>query len=133
MPRLSYATLLDGWGTLNRSVKALETKEAFIEERRQELEEALEAATRLRNQYGKLLARLQSTSEQLQDAVARGKQAESRLRMLLRGTYGSSSPQLIRHGIPPRRAPRRRKRKNEEEIPAAEGAAPEEGSREGED
>jgi hypothetical protein len=65
---------------------------------------------RLQSQYRKLLGRLQATSEQLQASIVRGKDAESRLRLLLRGTYGSASPQLIRHGISPRRAPRRKKR-----------------------
>jgi hypothetical protein len=133
MPRQSYATLIVGWGRLNRSVQALETKEPFVEERRKELDAALAEAIRLRAQCDRLLGRLQTTSEQLQEVIARGKQAESRLRMLLRGTYGPSNPQLIRHGINPRRAPRRKKRGGEEETPAPESAALEQESQERED
>jgi hypothetical protein len=125
MPRHSYAQLFDGWGFLTRSVDALETKEPFVEERRQELATALADSMRLRSQYNKLLGKLQATSEQLQASIAQGKAAESRLRMLLRGTYGSSSPQLIRHGIPPRRAPRRRKGEVAPGMPPAEVGEPE--------
>lgn len=111
MPRQSYAQLFDGWGALTESFDALEIKEPFIEARRQDLETELEEARRLQRQYRKLLGKIQTTSELLQQSITRGKEAESRLRLLLRGTYGSASPQLIRHGIPPRRAPRRKKGK----------------------
>ena len=109
MPRQSYAQLFDGWETLARSVETLESSEPFLEARAAALGAELREARRLQSQYRRLLGKLQTTSEQLQASIARGKDAESRLRMLLRGTYGSSNPQLIRHGIAPRRAPRRKK------------------------
>jgi hypothetical protein len=117
MPRQSYAQLFEGWGVLTRSVDALETREPSIEARRKDLETELEEAKRLQGQYMKLLGKIRTTSEQLQRSVAHGKEAESRLRLLLRGTYGSASPQLIKHGIPPRRAPRRKKGEAVEEPP----------------
>jgi hypothetical protein len=122
MPRKSYPELLDGWSLLNNNVKALGSTEPHLEERRRELETEIETAWRLRNQQKKLLGKLHTNSRQLEQAVARGKEAESRLRALLRGTYGAANPHLVQYGIPPRRRPRRKAGGTvEEELPAVEG------------
>jgi hypothetical protein len=101
--------VFDGWGTLTRSVKALDSSEPLLVAQGERLEAELREAMRLRSLYRRLLGKLQMTSEQLQESIGRGKDAESRLRMLLRSTYGSTNPQLVRHGISPRRSPRRKK------------------------
>ncbi len=106
MPKISYAKLTLSWRMLNRSVAASVT-EPLVEARRRELEAALDEVQERHRRRSVLLVQAAENNRLLREAIARGKEAEARLRAFLKGTYGRESTELIRFGVQPQRKRRR--------------------------
>ena len=102
MPKISYAKLTLSWDRINTAL-GREDSEPFIEARRRELAAALAEVRERQQRQTALLEQAVSNTKLLREAVARGKEAEARLRALLKGAYGSKSKQLIRFGLSPQR------------------------------
>jgi len=106
MPKISYAKLTVSWDSINNAL-GKDVSEPVIEARRRELAAALAEVRERQQRQTDLLQEAVSNTRLLREAVARGKEAEARLRALLKGAYGSKSKQLIRFGLRPQRKRRR--------------------------
>jgi len=106
MPKISYAKLTVSWDSINNAL-GKDVSEPVIEARRRELAAALAEVRERQQRQTALLQEAVSNTRLLREAVARGKEAEARLRALLKGAYGSKSKQLIRFGLRPQRKRRR--------------------------
>jgi hypothetical protein len=106
MPKISYAKLTLSWDRINNAL-GHDISEPFIEARRRELAAALAEVRERQQRQTALLEQAVSNTRLLREAVARGKEAEARLRALLKGAYGRKSKQLVRFGLQPQRKRRR--------------------------
>ena len=123
MPKVSFGAEVGSWDHFNRSLRDKDLP-PVAEEQRLVLETAAKEAMALKGEQLRLRAAAQGASRRLDETIARGRPAESRLRAYLKAAYGATSLELIKHGLKPR--PRGRFRETPEMTPgfvAPEGAA----------
>lgn len=110
MPRDSFAMHTYAWQKLVDGFSEADT-EAFphLMTMHAELKAAIEEAFALKGQLEVLNGEVRLMAHRLRDHLEEGKRLEARLRSHLKGTFGGSSNDLIRFGMEPRRARRRRK------------------------
>jgi hypothetical protein len=106
MPKVAFDVQVGGWDFLSRSLKDKELP-SIVEEQRQALEDAAKQAIALKVKHRRLHAATLATAEHLRETIARGQEAESRLRRFLKATYGTGNLELAKHGIQPHRRRRR--------------------------
>jgi hypothetical protein len=106
LPKISFTKLVSSWETLSHAV-ATQVSEPLVEARRRELEAALAEVMERHSRQIALSGQAANNTQLLHEAIARGKDAEARLRAFLKGTYGRDSVQLFRFGLRPQRKRRR--------------------------
>lgn len=114
MPKDAFGAVIQSWNLLAAAVEKEEGYPSHVVELSRELAALREETIRAKARHLDLVAETLKASRHFQESVAYGKVLESRLRNLLKGIHGSDSTHLIRYGIQPRREPRKRKEKGEE-------------------
>ena len=108
MPRASFAVTVNGWDLLSHSALQLTGDIPHLHEQATALRASYREVLALQSRYAQLLAETRETARLLREAVDRGRELDSRLRHSLRGNLGTTSEDLIRHGLQPRRRGRHR-------------------------
>jgi hypothetical protein len=110
MPKISFAEQVMGWEQLASNAEKYADELPDTSELRTELSAAIQDSKASQDLYYMLRGRMLDAAERMRHAVARGEQAESRLRRIVQAAHGAASPLLIRYGIKPRRERRRAKK-----------------------
>lgn len=102
----------DRWGRMVRTARKDEADRPGIAPFRTALETSHNEAVSCRQLRDTLIAQAREAHRRLRQAVAEGREAESRMRYYVKGVYGPRSEKLGRYGIkirklrrPPRRPP----------------------------
>jgi hypothetical protein len=109
MPKISFAEQVLGWEQLVGSAEKYADELPDTAELRAELAAAIAESKAGQDEYYTLRGRMLDAAERMRQAVARGEEAESRLRRIFQAAHGAASPLLHRYGIKPRRERRRAK------------------------
>ena len=109
MSKHSFQAVLADWERLLRALKATPYEIPGIGSFRNELEVAFSKARALKIQQVALQIASQQATQQVNEAVAHGRDAASRLRSFLKGRLGPHNEDLVRFGVAPirKRRPRR--------------------------
>jgi len=103
MPKMSFAQQIDAWEALTGNAAASGDDHPAFAEVLTELVTALNDAKKSRSAHRRLRSKMLVEMKRLREAVARGQDAEKRLRRFLQAVYGPASPQLHRFGLKPRK------------------------------
>jgi hypothetical protein len=111
----SYPNLINDWGELIEALDRTPELQPTLEEDRLALEQSLADVQTLRARQAELRALRQEATQQLQEAVTRGKDSAIRIRSLVRGRIGPRSERLVHFNVAPLR---RRVRRPTDSPPA---------------
>jgi hypothetical protein len=106
MPRRSFNEHTGGWSLLRDSLEKTIAEFPYLAPLREELAALLVEVQRRKTRLAKLKGDAAKEARLLREALDRGRALEVRARGALLGVYGSSSDELVRHGIRPRRKKR---------------------------
>jgi hypothetical protein len=123
MPKMSFAQRIDVWKALTGNPPETADDVPGLAALRAELTAITEEVLKTRGTYRRLRTRALLEGKRLEQAIARGEEAEQRFRRLLQATYGTKNPQLHRFGLKPHRR-RRLERTGDEAGPADETEEP---------
>ena len=108
MATFTLAKLISDWELLNTALQPHLTDMPFLKDKATELEALIAEAKGMDTKQQDLRGSLQETVRQRQDLEKRGKDLQSRLAALLRGSLGFDNQTLLGFGVRPRR-PRKKK------------------------
>jgi len=103
MTKVSFAQRIDVWKALTANAPEDGNEPPALVALRAELAAITEEALKIRGSYRRLRTRALMEGKRLEQAVARGREAEQRFRHFLQATYGTRNPQLRRFGVKPHR------------------------------
>ena len=106
MTKISFAERTHAWRALVAPPEESADEIPGLAELRGELSAILEETLKTRTSCQRLRSRALVEAKRLERTITRGEEAEQRLRHLLQATYGSTSPQLHRFGLKPRKGRR---------------------------
>ena len=115
----SYPELIIDFQELLASLEATPELLPLVETERQALVQVLTDVQRLRTRQTELTALKQRATQELREAMERGKESRIQIRSVLRGKVGPKNELLVRFKVAPIRK-RRRKTDEEEEKPNGE-------------
>lgn len=118
MPRISFAQQIDEWEALTGNAVTSGDEHPAFTAVLGELVGALNDAKKSRAAYRRLRTKMLLEAKRMREAIARGQDAEQRLRRFLQAVYGPASPQLHRFGLKPRK--KRRKREDSDGLEATD-------------
>src|SRR5918992_4649026 len=113
----SYAVLLNDWQQTLAAVDKTPEVQPAVEAERQALIQSVAEVDALLRRQQELIALKQRATQELQQARERGKEADIKLRSLVRGKLGHKNELLVHFKVAPKR---KAKRKPEEEEPSGE-------------
>ncbi len=113
----SYAVLLNDWQQTLAAVDRTPDLQPAVEAERQALIQSVAEVEALLRRQQELIALKQRATQELREARERGKEADIKLRSLVRGKLGHKNELLVQFKVAPKRKPRR---KPEEEEPSGE-------------
>ncbi len=121
----SQADVMADWDELLQAVQANPDLQPAVEAERQALTQSLTEVQGLRARQNEASAIRQESTQQLRDAVTKGRETAIKIRSVLRGKVGPKNERLVHFKIAPLRK-RPRKPKQEVKKPAGEtpGAHP---------
>ncbi len=119
--RNSYSELILDFQELLRSTDTVPELLPSIEAERQVLVQVLADVERLRTRQAELTALKQRATQELREAIERGKEARIQVRSVLRGKVGPKNERLVQFKVAPLR---KRKRKPEEDDEKPNGEKP---------
>jgi hypothetical protein len=122
----SYSELILDFQELIRSVDTAPELLPSIEAERQVLVQVVADVERLRTRQRELTALKQRATQELREAIERGKEARIQVRSVLRGKVGPKNERLVQFQVAPLRK-RKRKPAEEDETPNGENPGPGEG------
>jgi hypothetical protein len=122
MPKMSFAQQTDGWETLTNNSAEAASEHPGLAEVRAELALALAEAKRSRDAHRRLRSRTLGEAKRMRAAIARGEEAEKRLRRFLQAVYGPASLKLHSFGLKPRKS----RKVEKQQTPLVPGFAEEE-------
>ena len=103
MPRARIlSTKIRSWDLLNESVRPLLAEMPQVQPLQVELQGFLDTARSLDTEQEELRSKLRDIVFRRQEVERRGEIVRRRVEAHLRGTYGYTAEQLIKHGIKPR-------------------------------
>jgi hypothetical protein len=109
---------LKDWSALIGNLEGLLKEVPHLAPLRAELAEVMERVRVLEVEQNRATALLRQVNEERNEAVARGQDVKERIADLLRGHFGTKSPELLQFGFRPRTGgPRRRRRAAPPEPP----------------
>ena len=108
MPKNAQTEIFEDWATMVRAARKSKACLAGVEPYLGTLEKAHQSAVKSRKQRDVLSAASQEATQQLQYALADGRDAASRLRSFIKSKLGAHSEQLVAFGIQPIRRRRRK-------------------------
>ncbi len=108
MATFTLAKLISDWELLNTALQPHLPDMPFLKDKATELEALIAEAKGMDTKQQDLRGSLQETVRQRQDLEKRGKDLQSRLAALLRGSLGFDNQTLLGFGVKPRR-PRKKK------------------------
>lgn len=123
----SYTELILDFQELLRSTEATPDLLPAIEPERQVLVQVLADVERLRTRQAELTALKQRATQELREAIERGKEARIQVRSVLRGKVGPKNELLTQFKVAPLRK-RKRKPAEDEEKPNGENPGTGEGT-----
>jgi len=123
MPNESQADHLKRWDLALAAAEA-NAKEPGIDDLRLELGEASAGVKDTLARQASLKFQLQDATRALEDFMARGRKAFSRLRLVVKGRYGRESEKLAEYGMQPFRAAPRPSESKSKEKPPVKGQSP---------
>jgi hypothetical protein len=119
MPRTRIAETVGDWAFLNEAVTPETTTDApDLQLLHEKLRSFLEDFQRLSQEQSLHEARKQAITRQMNEILEEGRKTASALKLGLKLRLGNRNPQLIKFGIQPLRA--RRRRRNAEPAPGSE-------------
>ena len=121
MATITLAKLISDWELLNAALQPHLTDMPYLRDKATELEGLIAEAKGMDSKQQDLRGALQQTVRARQDLEKRGKNLQSRLASILRGSLGFDNQTLLGFGIKPRRPARRKKTPTE--TPPPEPAA----------
>src|SRR5262245_9084048 len=124
----SYPELILDFQELLRSTDTVPELLPSIEVERQVLVQVLADVERLRTRQAELTALKQRATQELREAIERGKEARIQVRSVLRGKVGPKNERLVQFKVAPLRK-RKRKPEEEDETPNGEKPGTDEGNR----
>jgi hypothetical protein len=126
MPSLnSHADILRDWEALLEAVVRSPEVQAGVETERLGLEQWLGTAKTLKARQDELSALRQGVTQELNTAVARGKEAAIQLRAIVKAKFGPRSERLVHFKVAPlRRRPRRLSKEAAVRQPASTSEKP---------
>lgn len=127
MPSLnSHADIIRDWELLLDASERSPEVQKGIEDERQGLTQVLAEVRALKARQDELTALRQQVTQQLKDAVARGKEAAIQLRAVAKAKFGPRNERLVHFKVAPLRRRVRKRAEGEkpppEEVPAARPA-----------
>jgi hypothetical protein len=123
----SYTELIIDFQELLRSTEATPDLLPAIEAERQVLAQVVAEVESLRTRQRELTAQKQRASQQLREAIERGKEASIQVRSVLRGKVGPKNELLTQFRVAPLRK-RKRKPAEDEEKPSGENPGTNDGT-----
>jgi hypothetical protein len=127
MPEVnSYADITDDWEGLLGAAEKNPDLQSVIETERQALKETLTEFQGLRRRQEELTALRQAVTQQLKDAVARGRELAVRIRSLAKGKIGPKNELLVHWRVAPQRKRSRKAvvvKPPDGEVPGTSGGA----------
>lgn len=123
----SYTELIIDFQELIRSTEATPELLPAIEAERQVLVQVVAEVESLRTRQRELTAQKQRASQQLREAIERGKEATIQVRSVLRGKVGPKNELLTQFRVAPLRK-RKRKPAEDEEKPNGENPGTDQGT-----
>jgi hypothetical protein len=117
----SQADIMVDWEGLLDAVQRNPDLQPSVETERQSLAQSLDEVQRLKLRQNELKALGQEVTQQLGEAVGRGKETAIKVRSVLRGKVGPKSERLVHFNIAPLR---KRPRKAKETVKKPAGEAP---------
>lgn len=126
MPRARIlSTKIRSWDLLNESVKPVLADMPQVQPLQVELQGLLDSARSLDTEQEELRSKLRDIVFRRQQVERDGEKVRRRVEAHLRGTYGFTAEQLIKHGVKPRpRVIRKKKAPLTEKPPLPTGESP---------
>ena len=122
MPSLnSYADIVRDWQLLLDGAERSPEVQQGIEVERKAVEQALTEVKALKARQDELTALRQQVTQQLKEAVTRGKESAMQLRAILKAKFGPRNERLVQFKMAPLR---RRTRKTADEKKPSNGEVP---------
>jgi hypothetical protein len=106
------------WDLLNESVKPMLAEMPQVQPLQVELQAFLDSARSLDTEQEELRSRLRDIVFRRKEVERQGEIVRRRVEAHLRGTYGYTAEQLIKHGVKPRPRVIRRKKDQPKETPS---------------
>jgi hypothetical protein len=121
----SQADVMADWNELLQAVQSNPDLQPVVEAERQALTQSLAEVQGLKARQNEMTALRQQSTQQLQDAVAKGKETAIKIRSVVRGKVGPKSELLVHFKIAPlRKRPRKTKETVKKPVGGAPGATP---------
>jgi hypothetical protein len=118
----SYADILADWDGLLEAIQRNPELQPSVETERQALVQSIAEVQGLKARQEELIALRQEVTQQLNGAVARGKETAIRVRSVVRGKIGPKSERLVHFRVAPLR---KRPRKPQAGVKPPDGETPE--------
>jgi hypothetical protein len=119
----SQADVMADWDELLQAVQSNPDLQPVVDAERQSLAQTLTEVQSLKARQNEMAALRQESTQQLREAVIKGKETAIKIRSVLRGKVGPKSERLVHFKIAPlRKRPRKAKGTETEKKPA--GGAP---------
>jgi len=119
----SQADVMADWDELLQAVQSNPDLQPVVDAERQALTQSLTEVQNLKARQNEMTALRQESTQQLKDAVVKGKETAIKIRSVLRGKVGPKSERLVHFKIAPLRK-RPRKTKETETVKKPAGGAP---------
>src|SRR5262245_20580531 len=125
--RNAYSELILDFQELIRSVDTAPELLPSIEAERQVLVQVVADVERLRTRQAELTALKQRATQELREAIERGKEARIQVRSVLRGKVGPKNERLVQFKVAPLR--KRKRKPEDDEKPNGKKPGTDEGNR----
>jgi hypothetical protein len=116
------STKIRSWDLLNESVKPVLVDMPQVQPLQVELQGLLDSARSLDSEQEEMRSKLRDIVFRRKEVERRGEIVRRRVEAHLRGTYGYTAEQLIKHGVKPRPRVIRRKKDQPKETPSVSTA-----------
>lgn len=117
----SQADVMADWNELLQALQSNPDLQPIVEAERQALTQSLAEVQSLKARQNEMTALRQESTQQLRDAVVKGKETAIKIRSVVRGKVGPKSELLVHFKIAPLR---KRPRKAKETVKKPAGGAP---------